>query len=295
MSIFLYVLLVLLWGTTWIAVKYQLGEVDPTVSIFYRFLIAASGLTLFALFSRYSLKFRLKDHLYLFLLGLGMFSMHAFFLYKSTAFLISGFVSLIFSFVSVFNILNMWIFFKVKPTLQILFGALIGMTGICVFFTEEMSNFSFTDGTFIGIIFGLLGALTFSLGNLVGKRNQLAGYPLIPSTAWGMIYGTIVMGLYSLFANLSFQLPTTSSYWISLLYLAVPGSIFSFLAYLTLIKTIGPERAGYSAILFPVVALLISIVYEGYEPTSYDLIGMILIFIGNIIILYKPQAQKQLT
>lgn len=294
MSVLLnYLLVVLIWGTTWIAIKFQLGEVDPAVSILYRFIIASSLLLAYCLVKKLPLKFRLIDHFFLFLLGAGMFSLHTLFLYKASAYLVSGLVCLLFSLVSLFNIWNAYLFFRTIPKYTVLIGAAIGLSGIFIFFSEELLTFSYGDNTFYGIALTLIGAYIFSLGNIVGKRNQKYNYPLIPSTAIAMGYGALIMLGYSLLAGLSYPLPANISYWISLLHLAIPGSIIAFLCYLTLLNQIGPERAGYSTILFPMIALLISIGFENYIPTYNDLIGMTLIFAGNVLVLYKPKTIDQ--
>lgn len=288
-----YLLVVLIWGTTWIAVKFQLGEADPAISIFYRFVVASALLAIYSISQKVSFKFTLQDHFFLFLLGAGMFSFHTLFIYKASAYLVSGLVCLLFSLVSLFNIWNAYLFFRTIPKLPVLLGAFTGISGIFIFFSEELLHFSFGSHTFYGICLTLLGAYVFSLGNIVGKRNQKYNFPLLSSTAIAMAYGALIMFVYALVMGLSFPLPQSFSYWIALLYLAIPGSIVAFLCYLTLLAQIGPERAGYSAILFPIIALLISIGFENYIPTYNDLLGMILILAGNILVMYKPKSIDQ--
>lgn len=294
-NLLLYLVVVLIWGTTWISVKYQIGEVHPQVSIFYRFVIASSLLFLYCFIKKKSLKFKLKDHFYLLLLGAGMFSIHCLLIYEATFFLVSAIVCLLFSCVSLFNILNSALIFKVKPQKQVLAGAFMGVLGIAFFFWDEVSQFKLSQATLYGATLAMAGSYVFSLGNIVGKRNQNAGFPFIPSAAYGMMYGSLIMFFYSLIGGVSFDISYKASYWISLLYLAIPGSIVAFLCYLRLIERIGPEKTGYTAVLFPVIALLISMGVEGYLPSYKDLIGILLIFGGNILVMVKPHTLQNFT
>jgi len=241
-----------------------------------------------------SLKFKLRDHLYLFLLGAGMFSIHCLLIYQASFYLVSGIVCLLFSCVSLFNILNNTLVFKAKPQKQVLLGAIMGVIGIGFFFWDEVAQFSLSEATLYGAGLALLGAYVFSLGNIVGKRNQRAGFNLVPSVAYGMLYGTLIMFFLSVIGQVPFDISYKTTYWISLLYLALPGSILAFLCYLNLIERIGPERTGYATVLFPVIALLISMAFEGYIPSYKDLIGMTLIFSGNILVMVNSSVLQKL-
>ncbi|MFN4174686.1 MAG: DMT family transporter, partial [Parachlamydiaceae bacterium] len=257
--------------------------------------IASSLIFLYCFTIKESLKFKLKDHFFLFLLGAGMFSIHCLLIYEAAFYLVSAIVCLLFSCVSLFNILNSYLFFRSKPEKQVLIGAGLGVIGIALFFWEEAAQFKFSEKTIYGASLALSGSYVFSLGNLLGKRNQTAGFKLVPSVAWGMLYGSLIMFFYSFFKHVPFDISYKASYWISLMYLAIPGSIVAFLSYLKLIERIGPEKTGYATVLFPVIALLISIAVEGYTPSYYDLIGMCLIFLGNILVMAKPCLFQDIT
>lgn len=291
-NLLLYLVVVLIWGTTWISAKYQIGEVHPQVSIFYRFAIASAILFLYCLLRKESLRFKAKEHIYLFLLGCGMFSIHCLLIYNATFYLVSGIVCLLFSCVSLFNILNSFLFFKVRPQLQVLAGALLGVLGITFFFWDEVAQLS--DTTLYGALLALSGAYVFSLGNIVSKRNQKADFKLIPSVVYGMAYGALIMLVYSLIGEVPFTVSYKASYWASLLYLALPGSVIAFLSYLTLVARIGPEKTGYATVLFPVIALLISMGVEGYLPDYNDFVGICLIFAGNVLVMVNPVKLRAL-
>lgn len=289
-NLFLYFLTVCIWGTTWLAIKFQLGEVPAEVSIFYRFTLAATLLLVYCRVKGFKLKFSLKEHASLCLLGFSMFSFHLIFLYKASFFLVSGLVSVIFSLVNVFNIVNSSIFFKTKVDKQVVVGSFFGFLGIVLLFLQEILNLSLQGTTLIGAGLALMGAFLFSLGNMVSRRNLKYRIDLVPGTAAAMGYGALLMLTYITLMQLPFIVPSSVLYWSSLAYLAIPGSIVGFLCYLYLISKIGPERAGYITVLFPVVALMVSLLFENYEIPLSGLVGLLFIVAGNCLVMIKKRA-----
>jgi drug/metabolite transporter (DMT)-like permease len=285
----LYLITVIIWGTGWLAIKFQLGEVSPEVSIFYRLAIAAALLIGYCKIKGTDLRFKKEEHLFLFLLGASMFSIHYIFLYKATLHLVSGLVSVVFSLVTFFNVMNNFLFFRKKPEKHVVFGGALGLFGIVVLFWKTIFPVSFNEQILWSVFLVVISAMIFSLGNMVSYRNAKREMQLVPSTAMGMAYGAGIMLVYVLIQGLSFQLPHNVVYWTSLLYLAIPGSIIAFLCYLALIAQIGPEKAGYATIFFPMVALLLSILLENYLWSWSDLIGIVLILVGNYTIMCKKQ------
>lgn len=283
----LYLLTILIWGTTWFAIKLQVGHAPDEISILYRAVLAALFLFVWCRIKGYGLRFKLKDHFFLCLLGLSMFSLHYLFVYNATNYVVSGVVAVVFSGVSFLNILNNFSFFRTKPTLNVVLGALIGITGLSIFFWDEMTHVSLRDKTLTGVTLAGIGTLIFSLGSSITKRNQKEGLENIPAMTIGMCYGALAMFLYTWGNATPFAFPSAPLYWASLLYLVIPGSVIAFGCYLKLIQNIGPERAGYTAVLFPVVALFVSWALEGYEWSKNDLIGLACVISGNILVMRK--------
>lgn len=290
-TLILYIITVLIWGTTWFAIKLQTGHAPDEISILYRGALAALILLLWCQVKGLSLRFSLKNHLFLGLLGLSMFSLHYLFVYNATNYLVSGVIALVFSGVSFLSIVNNFIFFRIKPSPNTIIGSFIGIGGLCIFFWNEMTQVSRQNNFLKGLALAGIGTIIFSLGSSISKRNNNQQLEIIPSMTMGLIYGTVVMLIYTLVQSNPFVLPTNIIYWVSLLYLVIPGSIVAFLCYLQLIKNIGPEMAGYTTVLFPIVALIISGVYEGYQWSSTHLLGLLLVIIGNILVM-KKKSQK---
>lgn len=291
-NMFLYLLTVLIWGTTWFAIKLQTGYAPNEVSIFYRALLAAICLLTWCKINKLSLHFKLRVHLFLCGLGLAMFSLHFIFMYSATQHIVSGVNAVIFASLSFLNILNNYIFFRVKLSFNVSVGALMGIGGLCIFFWDQISHIS-QEGNFLkGLMLAGIGTLIFSLGSSITKRNHNEGLKIIPAMAVGMVYGTLAIFIYTLIQSSPFVLPASLTYWTSLLYLVIPGSIVAFLCYLKLIKNIGPELAGYTTILAPIVALSVSSMLEGYNWSSMHVLGLVFVILGNILVLRKKSLRE---
>ena len=100
-----------------------------------------------------------------------------------------------------------------------------------------------------------------------------------------MFYGALLSAITSLLAGHEFAFDWSPGYVISLAYLSVFGSIVAFGAYLTLLGRIGAHKAGYAMVMFPVVALILSTLFEGLELDWTILVGTLLVLVGNVFVL----------
>jgi drug/metabolite transporter (DMT)-like permease len=288
----LYIITVLIWGTTWFAIKLQIGHAPDEISILYRAVLAALCLVALCKMKGFSLRFKLRDHFFLCGMGLAMFSMHYLFVYHATSYVVSGIIAVVFSSVSFLSIVNNFLFFRIKPSLNITLGAFIGLGGLCIFFWKDLAQVSLQGDFLKGLTLAGLGTLIFSLGSSISKRNNNAGLEIIPSMTMGTIYGTCAMAIYTLAQSTPFVFPSNTIYWASLLYLVILGSIVAFLCYLKLIKNMGPELAGYTTVLFPIVALIVSSVLEDYDWSLTHLVGLAFVIIGNVLVMRKKPLMQ---
>ncbi len=297
----LYLLTVLIWGSTWIAVEFQIPEsgagggaaVAAEVSVFYRYVIASAVIFIWCKFMGLNLKFGLKTHFVFLSMGLLMFCLNYICVYVGQGYIISALMAIIFSMVSWMNIFNARIFFGTRSGPRVIIGAVLGMAGLCLMFWPSIKDLSLTDGTVIGALIGMLGAYFASLGNMISQATQKRNLPVMETNAWAMLYGALFTGLIVLFRGQEFTMDFSPAYMGSLLYLAVFGSVIAFWAYLTLLGRIGANKAGYATIAFPVIAILLSVMFEGLEITPPLLIGMVLVLIGNLAIMHrKPVAAR---
>tara|TARA_Y100000996_G_C22533185_1_gene647293 strand:+ start:87 stop:959 length:873 start_codon:yes stop_codon:yes gene_type:complete len=286
-TIFLFIATLLCWGPTWYVIKFQLGIVDPMVSVFYRFFLASLIILGFCLIKNFRIKFSLKEHFYIAVLGIFLFNINYVIFYLSTQYLISGFVALCFSSILFMNVINNIIFHRHLPSVMTVLGGTIGTLGLIFIFYDEISNFTFSSTTSLGIFLGILATYFASLGNLVSAYTSKIGLPVVPVTGYGMLYGSISLLIYLLITGVPFEFDFSLSYNLSLVYLSIFGSVFGFSLYLTLIKKIGSNDAAYVAIIMPLIALLVSTIFEGLIWNLSLMIGAIMIIFGNILILKK--------
>ena len=286
----LYTGTVLIWGTTWLAIKFQLGSVDPMVSVFYRFMLAAIILVLYCRILGLKMRFGVKEHLFMAAQGLFLFSINYWLFYLAEVYIPSGLAAVVFSTLVFMNIVIGRIILGTRIRLKVVWGAVIGLTGIGFVFLPELSAFTITDNNFLGLILCLLATFTASFGNIASARNQKFNLPIIQTNAYGMAYGAAIIGIVAFLSGKTFSFEMTSAYIISLVYLAVFGSVIAFGCYLTLVGRIGADRAAYSTLLFPLVALGISTVFEGYQWSPTAFFGVALIITGNFIVIHKKTA-----
>ena len=285
----LYLLTVLIWGTTWLAVKWQLNAVAPELSVFYRFALAFLVLLVFCKIQSKRFSFTLKQHFVLFLLGICVFSVHVLLFYKASFYLVSGCVSVLFSFVSVFNLINAVLFLNRRPTSFMLVGSGLGILGLVTFFWQDVLSLSFTDSALVGILEGLVGSYLFSLGNMLSRSFQQQKIDLISSSTVAVGYGTIVLLCYCLYSGVDFAFPSSISYWGLLIYLGVFVSAVGFVSFLNLVSRLGPELAGYATVLFPVIALSLSSLFEDYRFSWFHYLGASCVIGGNILMVGKKK------
>ncbi|MCG8683867.1 MAG: DMT family transporter [Desulfobacterales bacterium] len=286
-QVILYVVTVLIWGSTWIAIKFQLGDVDPMVSVIYRFGLAASILFVFCKVRKLTLKFSPQEHFFMALLGIFLFSINYWLVYEAEVYLTSGLVAVLFSSLVFFNIANNALFRGVPVDSKTLVGAVAGIFGICLIFMPEIRSFELGDQGTTGLILGVSSVMLASLGNITSARNTQKKIPVVQANAFGMAYGTLALLLVALVLGKEFTFSFSVSYTSSLVFLSLFGSIVAFGTYLTLVGTMGADKASYAIMVVPVVALVISTFAEGYTWTMPAVAGLVLVLGGNFMALSK--------
>ena len=286
-NVFLYVLTVFFWGTSWLAIKYQLGVVAPEVSVLYRMAAAAAILTAYCLFARRPMRFSPRDHGFMALQGVFLFSANYVLIYLGTQYLTSGLVAVAFSLIVVMNIAGTALFFATPIRATMVLGAAAGIAGLALVFWPEIRAFDATrDGT-AGLGLVLAGTFLAALGMLTSARNQRHGLPVVQTNAFGMAYGALVLVALTVGLGRPFAFDASFPYVASLIYLALFATVLAFGCYLTLLGRIGADRAAYASVLFPIVALALSTVFEGYQWTLSAALGLVMVLVGNALILTR--------
>ena len=290
--VLLYGAVVLIWGSTWAAIPYQLGVVAAEVSVGYRFGIAALGLYLYAVVSRRRLRLPAKTYPMVFLQGTLLFSINYFFVYYGTAYITSGLVAVLFSSIVLMNTVFERLFFKTSVDSRLLLAAAVGITGITMIFWPEISALSIADETIRGIIMVIIATAIASLGNMAAVVNTRRDLPVVAVNAHGMAFAALLALAIAAALGREFEFLITPGYILSLLYLAIFGSAVAFGCYLALIRRIGSARAAYSSVLFPVVALAMSTLLEDYRWTPISATGIVFTLVGNWLILSRRKMSN---
>ena len=281
----IYAIVVLIWGTTWYAIKFQLGMVAPEISLVYRFGLAAICVFVYARLTGSPMRLSWRDHRFVALQGLTLFCLNYWMTYLSTQFLTSGLVAVLFTSIILLNLINARLFFGVPVEARVLLAAATGALGVALLFLPELQA-AMGDRTVVhGALLALGATYLASLGNMAAMRNTQSGMSVVTANAYGMAYGTVGLALIAAIRGTPIDFDPRWPYVVSLLYLSLAGTSLAFGLYLVLIKRIGPSRAAYTSVLFPVVALLVSTFFEGYRWSSPSIIGLAVLVAGNALAL----------
>ena len=285
----LYLLTIFIWGTSWYVIKLQLGEVAPQVSVFYRFVVAALILLIYCLIRRRSLRYGLADHARFAFIGLFLFNLNYITIYFASFHLTTGLVSVIFSCVQIFNMVIGYLVLRDRISGMMMLGALTGILGIGLVFSPEIDQVEWSNSALSGMGLALLGTLCASVGMISSARFQRQRYPVLQTNAWGMTWGAIWMGVYIMVADVKFSFEYSLPYIGGLIWLSLFSTVFGFGCFLTLVGRIGAAKASYAMVIFPIVALALSTMFENYQWTLIASVGLVLAIAGNVIILLDKQ------
>jgi drug/metabolite transporter (DMT)-like permease len=294
-ALWLFVIPSFIWGSTWYAITFQLGKVDPIVSVAYRSALAGIVLILYSLFTKRTLKFTLNNHFFMFLQGIFLFGINYWFVYLAETHITSGLVAILFSLIIVMNIIFSNIFLKHPINKSVVLAALLGITGTAVVFYPELKGLNSGHDYYSSVFICLTGVVLASLGNIVASYNNKNGIPIVQSNAFGMVYGAIALFIVAFFIGKPINFDFTFQYISSLVYLALFGSVVAFNTYLKLMSMWGPGKAAYIVLVTPVIAVFISFLLEDYHLSVYSLIGAILVLGGNYLIVRKKKEPAKVS
>ena len=258
---------VLIWGTTWLAITYQLGSVAPEVSVSHRFLFAALIVAAWCKWRGLSLLFTRSEHAALALMGVAMYGLSYVFVYHAER-----------------------LFFKQPITARMALGSLFGIAGIALVYWPEFARLAQSHSVALGAAFTLLAVLISTAGGLLAQRNHQRKLHGWPTMAWSMGYGGLASLTVALALGRPYTVELSASYLLSLLYLSLLGSVIAFAGWLTLVGRIGVARASYVGVMAPVVALLVSTLLEGFIWHPLTAAGVTVSLVGNVLMLGRRNS-----
>jgi len=280
---------VAIWGSTWLAITFQLGTVPPEASVAWRFLLAS--LLIFAYRGARGLPLRCRpaQHAWIALQGVMMFGVSYICVYLAEQNVVSGLVAVGYSASPLLAMLGMRLFFRTPMTASVIAGSILGIVGISLVFWPEFAHLRGDRRTAVGAAYTAAAVVVSTLGSLAAHRNHEAKLPLWQTMAWGMLYGALFSLAVTIAEGRALAFERTAGYVLSLLYLAILGSIVAFAAYLTLMRRIGAARAGYIGVMVPIVALVISAAFEGFRWHALTFAGIAISVAGNVIVLRRRE------
>jgi drug/metabolite transporter (DMT)-like permease len=281
----LYITTVAIWGSSWFAITLQLGIVHPIWSVAYRFVLAAVILMTYCIATHRRLRFPWQDHGFLAIQGFFLFSLNYILFYFVIQHLTSGVVAVTFSTIVFLNMLNGALIFRAPVSARVVAGACLGLLGISLVFWPELRALDASSGALSSLALAVLATWVASLGNMAAVRNQRHSLPVLQSNAFGMAYGACFTTMAAVTIGGKPEFDWSIAYVGSLLYLAVFATIIAFGAYLSLLGRIGADRAAYASVLFPIVALALSTLFEEYHWSIAALLGVATVLAGNLLIL----------
>ena len=286
----LFLIPTLIWGSTWIGITFQLGVVAPEVSVCYRFALASLALAAWCMVTGRSLRFSARNHAFLAALGVLMMGFNYIWIYRAEQIITSGLVAVLFSTLVFMSPVAMRLAFGTPLRVRTFVAATFGVTGVALLFLPELDQARKGGAVAYGIGLTLAATASAAIGNLLALRNHRAGFPTLPATVWGLAYGSLLAGTVATLQGVPWTFDARLPYILSLAYLALFGSVIAFGVYFTLLNRVGAGPAAYTTVSTPVIAMLLSTIFEGYRWSWVPVLGVVLAAFGNWLAL-RPSAK----
>jgi len=284
-SIAVFVFLALVWGSTWLVIKDQISAVPSAWSVVWRFALAASAMTGFALLRGERMRLTRPELAVAIAMGLFQFSLNFQLIYQSEHYLTSGLVAVVFALMIVPNAVLALLVLGAALTGRFLAGSAIALAGIALLMLHEYRIAPPNSGVTTGVLLVTGAILSVSVGNLLQATQTARGVPVVSLMAWGMIWGVIASAGYAIVAVGAPVLDPRPAYLAGIAYLGIVGSALTFPLYSQLIRDWGPGPAAYNGVAVPVVAMILSTLFEGYRWSPLAGAGAVLAMAGLLVAL----------
>lgn len=285
-----FLLVALIWGSTWWVITGQIDEVPPSWSVAWRFMLATPCMFALALFTGKSLRIGRSGHMLAVFIGISQFCLNFNFVYRAELHLTSGIVAVMFGLLMVPNALLGRALLGQQVTARFLLGSLVAIAGIVLLLVHEARLSPLGGNIPLGIALAVGGILSASVANVVQANPTGRSLAMASLLAWSMLYGVIADIALAWFTAGPPVLPDDPDYWFGMVWLALAGSVITFPLYYTLIRQIGAGRAAYNSLFVVVIAMLISTFIEGYEWSLLAVIGSLLALAGMLLALRAKNA-----
>ena len=281
-----FAIVTLIWGSTWIVIRDQLGTVPPSWSVTYRFLVAGTAMIAYALVRGERLRLDARGWAFAAALAVLQFCFNFNFVYRAEGFITSGLVAVVFALLLVPNAVLGRIFLGQQLGRQLLVGSAVAMAGVTLLFVHEARNDPHGPGASIaGVAWTLAGVLSASIANVLQATETARRYPMAAMLGIAMLLGAGVDAAIAFSLNGPPVIEWRAGYLIGILYLGLIASAVAFTLYFGILRVIGPAKAAYSSVIVPVIAMLLSTLFEGYRWSGLAIAGSLLALSGLVIAL----------
>lgn len=288
----LFAICVTVWSTTWYAITYQIGLTAPEVGVALRFFVAGTVVLGWCAMRGIPYLLGRREHALLALQGFFLYGVSYICIYHAERHLVSGVVAVGTSALPLITGFGALALFGTALSRRFLIGGVLGLCGVAMIFWPELAKAGAGDGAVLGALFTVSAMCLSGAGSLAASRNRSCRIPFWPALGWGMLYGSLASATVALIQGESFVLPMVASWWLSLIYLSLAGSVLAFACFLTLQERLGPGPAGSIGVMTPLLALVISLWMENYRPSLLSACGATLAIIGNVLMLKVESRWK---
>ena len=289
----LFAVCVLVWGTTWHAITYQLFDFSAESGVALRFALAGIAVLVLCRWRGIPLGYSLADHGALALQGVFLYGVSYVCVYHAERFIASGLVAVGYSASPLLAGIGAAVLFGASLSRRFVVGGVLGLGGVVVIFWTEITRATSGDRAALGAWLTVASVLLSAVGSLAASRNRKRGIALLPAMGFGMLYGAIAAAVVAVALGRGIAWPTAPSWWLSLAYLAFAGSVLTFACFLTLQDRVGPGAAGTVGVMTPLLALLVSLAFEGFRPDALTAAGAALAVAGNALMLSPGRSDRR--
>jgi drug/metabolite transporter (DMT)-like permease len=286
-----FIIFTIIWGSTWIVIRGQLGPVSPFWSVTYRFVIAAVAMALIAAFKREDFRLGRGGIVAALVLGFTQFCVNYNAVYLAERHITSGVVATVFALLLIPATLMGWAFLGQRPTMRFVWSSLVAVAGMILLFAHELREHGASAAQIVsGIALTLVGMLGASTANVLQARPEVRRFPLFSMLAWSMAAGALIDGAIAWFMAGPPVFDPRPEYWIGLVYLSLAASVLTFSLYYPVVRKIGPAKAAYSSVVVPIIAMALSTWFENYRWTPTAALGAALALGGMVGALSRSRS-----
>lgn len=289
-----FILITLIWGSTWLVIKDQISAVPPAWAVTWRFALAALGMFALAVVRRERLLLSREGMLLALPMGVFQFFANFQFVYQAEQYITSGLVAVLFALLMVPNALLARIFVKAEVSGRFMAGSAVALVGIGLLLLHEYRAAP-AGGTAVltGIALTCGAILSASIANVMQAAERARRQSVVVLIAWAMLFGAMADALFAWVTAGPPVFDTSPRQLAGLVYLAIVGSVVTFPLYFALIRDWGPGKAAYNSVAVPVVAMALSTLFEDYRWTLLAGGGAVLAMLGLLIALSgRKQAAR---